>query len=81
MLLKLVRATGESRTACTAPWTCSSGRTTAVYARAMVPPAENVHHGGTMVRTVQQNMSAGVSIGLLQDKIGHHPWIMAAAMH
>ena len=33
-----------------------------------------------MVRTVQQNLSADVSIGLLRDKIGRHPWILAAAL-
>ncbi len=31
-------ATGVSRTACTAPWTCSSGRTTAACARGTAPP-------------------------------------------
>ena len=33
-----------------------------------------------MVRTVQQNFSADVSIGLLRDRIGRHPWILAAAL-
>ncbi len=33
-----------------------------------------------MVRTVQQNLSADVSIGLLRDRIGRHPWILAAAL-
>ena len=33
-----------------------------------------------MVRTVQQNCSADVSIGLLRDRIGRHPWILAAAL-
>ena len=33
-----------------------------------------------MVRTVQQNFSTDVSIGLLRDKIGRHPWILAAAL-
>jgi predicted transposase YbfD/YdcC len=32
------------------------------------------------VRTVQQNLSADVSIGLLRDRIGRHPWILAAAL-
>ena len=33
-----------------------------------------------MVCTVQQNFSADVSIGLLRDKIGRHPWTLAAAL-
>ena len=33
-----------------------------------------------MVRTVQQYFSTDVSIGLLRDKIGRHPWILAAAL-
>ncbi len=33
-----------------------------------------------MVRTVQQNFSTDVSIGLLRDQIGRHPWILAAAL-
>ena len=33
-----------------------------------------------MVCTVQQNLSADVSIGLLRDRIGRHPWILAAAL-
>ena len=33
-----------------------------------------------MVRTLQQNFSADVSIGLLRDRIGRHPWILAAAL-
>ena len=32
------------------------------------------------VRTVQQNISPNVSIGLLRDRIGRHPWILAAAL-
>ena len=33
-----------------------------------------------MVRTVQQNLGADVSIGLLRDRIGRHPWLLAAAL-
>ena len=33
-----------------------------------------------MVRTVQQNLGTHVSIGLLRDRIGRHPWILAAAL-
>ena len=33
-----------------------------------------------MVRTVQQNFSTDVSIGLLRDRIGRHFWILAAAL-
>ena len=33
-----------------------------------------------MVHTLQQNFSVDVSIGLLRDRIGHHPWILAAAL-
>ena len=33
-----------------------------------------------IVRTMQQNFSPDVSISLLRDKIGHHPWILAAAL-
>ena len=33
-----------------------------------------------MVRTVQQNLDTNVSIGLLRDRIGRHPWILAAAL-
>ena len=33
-----------------------------------------------MVRTVQQNGSPNMSIGLLRDQIGRHPWILAAAL-
>ena len=33
-----------------------------------------------MVRTVQQNFSADVSMGLLRDRIGRHPWILATAL-
>lgn len=33
-----------------------------------------------MVRTVQQNMSTDVSIGLLHDRIGRHPRVLAAAL-
>ena len=33
-----------------------------------------------MVRMIQQNFSADVSIGLLRDRIGRHPWILAAAL-
>ena len=33
-----------------------------------------------MIRTVQQNFSADVSMGLLRDRIGRHPWILAAAL-
>ncbi len=33
-----------------------------------------------MVRTVQQHFSADVSIGLLRDRIGRHPRILAAAL-
>ncbi len=33
-----------------------------------------------MVRTVQQNLSADVSIRLLRDRIRHHPWILAVAL-
>ena len=33
-----------------------------------------------MVRTVQQNIGPNVSIGLLRDRIGCHPWILAAAL-
>ena len=32
------------------------------------------------VRTVQQNLGTHVSIGLLRDRIGRHPWILAAAL-
>ena len=33
-----------------------------------------------MVRTVQQNPGPDVSIGLLRNKIGRHPWILAAVL-
>ena len=33
-----------------------------------------------IVRTVQQNVGPNVSIGLLRDRIGRHPWILAAAL-
>ncbi|MCY4522540.1 MAG: hypothetical protein OXC13_17415 [Caldilineaceae bacterium] len=33
-----------------------------------------------MLRTLQQNFSADVSIGLLRDRIEHQPWILAAAL-
>ena len=33
-----------------------------------------------MLRTLQQNFSAHVSIGLLRDRIGRWPWILAAAL-
>ena len=33
-----------------------------------------------MVRTVQQNFSEDVFMGLLRDRIGRHPWILAAAL-
>ena len=33
-----------------------------------------------MVRTIQQNVSPDVSIGLLHDRIGRHLWILAAAL-
>ena len=33
-----------------------------------------------MVRTVQQNFSADVSIGLLRNRIECHPWILAAVL-
>ncbi len=33
-----------------------------------------------MVRTVQQNLGTHVSIGLLRDWIGRHPWILATAL-
>ena len=33
-----------------------------------------------MVRTVQQNCSADVSISLLRDRMGRHSWILAAAL-
>ena len=32
------------------------------------------------VRTVQQNLGTHVSIGLLRDRIGRHPWILVAAL-
>lgn len=33
-----------------------------------------------MVRTLQQHFRADVSIGLLRDRIGHQPWILATAL-
>ncbi len=33
-----------------------------------------------IVRTIQQNVSPDVSIGLLHDRIGRHPWILAAVL-
>ena len=33
-----------------------------------------------MLRTLQQNFSAHVSIGLLRDRIGRQPWILAGAL-
>ncbi len=33
-----------------------------------------------MLRTLQQNFSAHVSIGLLRDRIGRQPWMLAAAL-
>ena len=33
-----------------------------------------------MVRTVQQNLSSFVSIGLLRDRIGRQPWILASSL-
>ncbi|MCY4521932.1 MAG: ISAs1 family transposase, partial [Caldilineaceae bacterium] len=33
-----------------------------------------------MLRTLQQNFSKDVSIGLLRDRIGRQPWILAAAL-
>ena len=33
-----------------------------------------------MVRTIQQNFGADVSIGLLRDRTGRHPWILAAVL-
>ena len=33
-----------------------------------------------MVRTVQQNFRQDVSIVLLRDRIGRHPWILAATL-
>ena len=32
------------------------------------------------LRTVQQNSGADVSISLLRDRIGRHPWILAATL-
>ncbi len=32
------------------------------------------------LRTLQQNFSAQVSIGLLRDRIGRQPWILAGAL-
>ena len=33
-----------------------------------------------MVRTVQQNLSSYVSIGLLRDRIGRQPWLLAPSL-
>ena len=33
-----------------------------------------------ILRTLQQNFSAHVSIGLLCDHIGYQPWILASAL-
>ena len=33
-----------------------------------------------MLRTLQQHFSKDVSIGLLRDRIGRQPWILAAAL-
>ena len=33
-----------------------------------------------MVRTVQQNLGSHVSIGLLRDRIGRQPWILAPSL-
>ena len=33
-----------------------------------------------MVRTIQRKLDTDVSIGLLRDRIGHQPWILAAAL-
>ncbi|MCY4519194.1 MAG: hypothetical protein OXC13_00265 [Caldilineaceae bacterium] len=35
---------------------------------------------GAMLRTLQQHFSKDVSIGLLRDRIGRQPWMLAAAM-
>ena len=75
-------ATGGSRTACTAPWTCSSARTTAACARGMPRAVMGILRRAAlnMLRTLQQNFSKDVSIGLLRDRIGRQPWMLAAAL-
>lgn len=32
------------------------------------------------VRTMQQNSGPDVSMGLLRNRIGHHPWILASGL-
>ena len=33
-----------------------------------------------MLRAIQRKLETDVSIGLLPDRIGHRPWILAAAL-
>ena len=33
-----------------------------------------------MLRTIQRKLETDVSIGLLRDRIGRQPWILAAAL-
>ena len=33
-----------------------------------------------ILRTIQRNLETDVSIGLLRDRIGRQPWILAAAL-
>ena len=69
-LLELSAATGAWRTACTAPWTCSDCRLCTDYDPAVMGILRRA--ALNMVRTVQQNSGANVSIGLLWDRIGRY---------
>ena len=33
-----------------------------------------------MLRTIQRKLETNVSIGLLRDRIGHQPWLLASAL-
>ena len=58
------------------------GGTTAACATGMVPAVMGILHRTAlhMLCTLQHNISADVSIGLLRNRIGRRPWILASAL-
>ena len=71
-----------ARTACTAPLDVQFREDDCRLRTGNGPAVMGIFRRAALnrVRTVQQNLGTHVSIGLLRDRIGRHPWILAAAL-
>ncbi len=72
-------ATGASRTACTSPW-MPFRKDDCRMRKGHAPAVMGILRRAALnlLRMLQQNSCAHVSIGLLRDCIGRQPWILAA---